>query len=78
MKDIASTYRMTVDILENADGFQLECYGVAALGSDGACETVRCITPHAEEIDALISLLARNEVTPLALREVVDDWLLRE
>ena len=53
-----------------------EGYGVGAAYREDVV-FVRNITPHREEITALASLLCRGRVTPIALRDVVEDWLAR-
>ena len=51
-------------------------YGVGAAYREEVV-FVRNITPCLEEITALASLLRQGRVTPVALRDVVEDWLLR-
>ena len=42
---------------------------------DGEEAAIPHITIDISRIDELVELLRRNEVTPIALRDVVDDWL---
>lgn len=50
-------------------------YGVAVeLGDEE--EAVPDLSPSRERVEALAGALLRGAVTPVALRDVVDDWLL--
>lgn len=68
-------YRLLVDVV-SAGAFACESYGVAvrdaATGEEAA---IPHITTSLTRIDALLELLARNDVSPLHLRDVVEDWL---
>ena len=48
---------------------------VAVVAPDGDEASVRNITVRPERIDRLLELLQRNQVPPVALRDVIDDWL---
>ena len=51
-------------------------YGIAvAYGGEQAA--IENLTPRREEIEALAVKLRKGRVTPVALRDVVEDWLLR-
>jgi hypothetical protein len=51
-------------------------YGIAvACGGEQAA--IENLTPRWEEIEALAVKLRKGRVTPVALRDVVEDWLLR-
>ena len=53
-----------------------ENYGIAvAYGGEQAA--IENLTPRREEIEALAVKLRKGRVTPVALRDVVEDWLLR-
>lgn len=53
-----------------------ESYGVEVSCSGGERASVRNLTFSQSRIDKLMSLLIRCRVTPVALRDVVEDWLL--
>ena len=50
-------------------------YGVEVCSSFGDSDCVRGITVCCEDAGALLRLLVRNTVTPVTLRDVVEDWL---
>lgn len=50
-------------------------YGIEVCSSSGDGDCVRGITVCREEAAALLHLLARNTVTPVTLRDVMEDWL---
>ena len=56
-------------------GMSCESYGVRVTGPDGECAEIPNITVSAGRIDELVDLLRRNQVSPVSLRHVVDDWL---
>ena len=68
-------YYILVDELELGDGMLCESYGVKVAAPDGEEESVRNLTVRPERIDRLLELLQRNQVPPVALRDVIDDWL---
>ena len=39
--------------------------------------SVRDLSPSRQRVEALAEALVRGAVTPVALRDVVDDWLLK-
>lgn len=55
--------------------YACESYGVKISEQGGGQASVPNITCSASRIDELSGLLARNGVTPAALRDVVLDWL---
>lgn len=60
---------------ENGDAVQ---YGVTIRASRAGARTdaqLCAITVSAERIEELLRLLADGSVTPVGLRDVVDDWL---
>ena len=68
-------YYVLVDELELGQGMLCESYGVKVTTPDGEEASVRNITVRPERIDRLLELLQRNQVPPVALRDVIDDWL---
>lgn len=50
-------------------------YGVAVLDRNGDCARVRDVTTRRERAEQMLELLRRNLVTPVTLREVVEDLL---
>ena len=68
-------YYILVDELELGQGMLCESYGVKVTAPDGEEASVRNITVRPERIDRLLELLQRNQVPPVALRDVIDDWL---
>ena len=77
-------YYVLVDELDLGQGMLCESYGVKAMfasspvavvAPDGDEASVRNITVRPERIDRLLELLQRNQVPPVALRDVIDDWL---
>ncbi len=67
-------YSILVDEME-AGGLSCESYGLKAEGPDGSCVEIPHITVSAARIDALVELVQRNQVSPVILRDVVEDWL---
>ena len=51
-------------------------YGIAA-EFKGERAVIEDLTSHREEIEELALKLRKGRVTPVALRDVVEDWLLR-
>lgn len=52
-----------------------ESYGVR-IELEGETASVTGLSPSRQKVQALAETLARGAVTPVALRDVVDDWLL--
>lgn len=50
-------------------------YGVE-IELEGETASVRDLSPSRQRVRALAEALVRGTVTPVALRDVVDDWLL--
>ncbi len=50
-------------------------YGVQ-VELEGETAAVRDLSPSREKVQALAETLAKGAVTPVTLRDVVDDWLL--
>lgn len=60
------------------DGFCCESYGIIVTNKyTGESAQHRHITSNAPEALELLKTLARNAVTPVALADVVEDWLGR-
>lgn len=55
---------------------ETESYGVEISCEDGEAESVRGITLSQNRILCLLMLLMEQTVTPVTLRDVVEDWLL--
>lgn len=69
-------YYIVIDQMDGGDGaFACESYGVKIVDASGEEAVVPNITVSISRIDELLELLQRNSVTPVALRDVVDDWL---
>ena len=57
-------------------GFACESYGIQVTSRrTGERSAVPNITVSVPRIDALAELLIRNQVSPIHLRDVVEDWL---
>ena len=73
------TLRRTVDCLEahllEEDAAEPASYGVE-IELEGETAAVRDLSLCRERVQALAEKLVRGAVTPVALRDVVDDWLL--
>ena len=67
-------YTILVDEM-SVGGLICESYGVRVTGPDGECAELANITVSAGRIDELVDLLRRNQVSPVTLRDVVEDWL---
>jgi len=73
--DGAYDYAILVDQVD-VGAFACESYGVAVTSrATGERADVPNITVSIPRIDALVDLLVRNQVGPVHLRDVVDDWL---
>ena len=71
----AYDYSILVDQVE-VGSFSCESYGAAVVSRiTGERAAVPNITVSVPRIDALMDLLVRNQVGPIHLREVIDDWL---
>ena len=70
----AYRYAILVDEM-SVGGLCCESYGVRATGPGGDREEVPNITVSVGRIDALAELLCRNQVSPVTLRDVIEDWL---
>lgn len=57
------------------DGEDSGSYGVQ-VELEGEKASARALSPSRQKVRALAETLARGAVTPVALRDVVDDWLL--
>lgn len=67
-------YGLLVEDIE-VDGFHCESYGVVISDPTGNTQRCRHITVSVARISELLDLLIRNDVTPAALFDVVEDWL---
>lgn len=70
------TEKLSYYLLAEDVGEAVENYGVQV---DGLGETaaIRCVTLSQVHAQTLADSLMRNGVTPISIRDVVDDWLLR-
>ena len=69
-------YRYYILVGEMAvGGLTCESYGVKIVGEDGEQAALPDITIRPARIDQLMELLVRNAVSPVTLRDVVEDWL---
>lgn len=71
----AAMRQMTYYLLaeENLEG--AEQYGVRVESETGDRAEVRKVTISSRSILELLGLLMRNTVTPVGLRDVIEDWL---
>lgn len=68
-------YAILVDELD-VGRFACESYGACVTSkATGERAVVPNITVSVPRIDSLMELLIRNDVSPVHLRDVVDDWL---
>lgn len=68
-------YSILVDVVD-AGSFVCESYGACITSrSSGVRAAIPNITVSPSRIDELMRLLARNQVGPTHLRDVLDDWL---
>ena len=68
-------YYILVGEMAVSGGMSCESYGVKVVEEDGEEASVPDITVRPARIDALMELLIRNAVSPVTLRDVVEDWL---
>ncbi len=69
-------YYILVGEMEVSGGLACESYGVKVVSEDsGEWAEVPDLTIRPARIDALMDLLVRNAVSPVTLRDVIDDWL---
>ena len=69
-------YRYAILVDEMAvGGLCCESYGIKVTGPDWDSQAVPNITVSAGRIDELAELVCRNQVSPVTLRDVVEDWL---
>lgn len=57
------------------DGFDCRDYGVRVRSGAGEDAGIHHITPDRQRMDALLTLLYEHGVSPIHLRDVVEDWL---
>ena len=75
-KGEAQGYRYAILVDEMAvGGLCCESYGIKVTGPDGESAAIANITVSAARIDELAELVRRNQVSPVTLRDVVEDWL---
>ena len=75
-KALDNEYAILVGEMVVPGGFACESYGVRVASKlDSDREEIPDITVSISRIDELMELLVRNEVTPVTLRDVVEDWL---
>ena len=70
-------YFLNIGDMYDRDGIEVsEAYGVCLVNLDtNESEEVFNITTDADRIFELINLLADNEVTPLTVKDIVEDWI---
>lgn len=68
-------YYILVGEMAVSGGLACESYGVKVVGEDGEEASVPDLTVSPARIDQLMELLVRNGVSPVTLRDVVEDWL---
>ncbi|MGI6497631.1 MAG: DUF6514 family protein [Oscillospiraceae bacterium] len=77
--DILKTkYYLLVEEIQVGDTLLCENYGIRlCLHGTHAEEsvTVSCVSPDMKRITSLMDLLSQNLVTPIALLDVLEDWL---
>ncbi len=67
-------YDLIIDLEETAN-FACENYGIGVVEPGGDEVVIRGITPRAERIDELLTLLVDGVVSPTVAQDVVADWL---
>ncbi len=67
-------YDLIIDTEETCH-FTCENYGVGVLEPGGEDAVIPAITPRAERIDELLTMLVEHLVSPTTVRDVVADWL---
>ena len=69
-------YYLTIELVESPH-FCFERYGIRIQDQNGSSACAPALTFSAAEIDELMTLLVDNFVTPVTLKDVVEDWMLR-
>ncbi len=72
---LSLNYDLLVEEVPCGDSLLLENYGIRVTDSAGGCVALPGITVIRRDIEALLSLMYRNTVTPTAARDVTEDWL---
>lgn len=68
-------YALLVDDID-VDGFRCESYGIMVYDADrGEKAAVRHVTVNATEALELLNTVARLAVSPVTLRDVIEDYL---
>lgn len=68
-------YSVVIGEMEVGGRFSCESYGVKVAERDGDVAVIPNITVNISRIDSLMELLARNQVGPTGVGDVVADWL---
>ena len=68
-------YYILVGEMAVSGGLAGESNGGKVVSEDGEEAEAPNITISASRIDALMELLIRNSVSPVTLRDVIEDWL---
>ncbi len=68
-------YYITVDDILGNNEAETESYGVGIRLENGDDDKIRGITFNAEKIEAIMKILSNGTVTPIGLRDVLDDML---
>ena len=76
IRDQRVAYYLLAESMGAEGGY--ETYGVKIAGPGGDGDAVRDLTISQDRILRLISLLVDCRVTPVSLRDVVEDWLLAD
>ena len=74
-RPVCCKYFMTVGEAQCGDELICETYGVRVVSDWETDCTVPNITTDPGKAAELVRLLARNLVTPVTLRDVIEDWL---
>lgn len=67
-------YYLMIDVIE-AGSFCCEDYGVRITEDTDNSASIPSLTTSAVRIDQLITTLVDNGVSPVGLRDVIEDWL---
>lgn len=68
-------YYILVGEMAVSGGLACESYGVKIVGENGEEAAVPDLTVRPDRIDSLMERLVRGTVSPVTLRDVINDWL---
>ncbi len=79
-EDLTLIYYVTIDEFGDLQsGIELESFGVGVtICENGETEFVSNVTFSCAEVLSLAALLATHLVTPVTVRDIVEDWLCSE